>query len=590
MNLKRPVVGALLFFILALGFRLYRLDTRSAWQDECLQYSYSQQGLFHPELVNESAVQGQPPLDASFQSVGLDNFGSGETGLRIHSVFLGALGVLFFYLLMCRLTPLRFPVALGALFLAAHPWLIRYSQEGRPITAAVALGVLYLFILFRLLQNTSNSARIYILFAIVQAWFILSAGFQPLVFIISSCAALIPFLFFKTFRTKTLFIYLSVPVSFLLAYPILKTGIDINSGIYLQEGSLLNKGLVVLKNIFSISFDAYAGYFKPLIDHYFTIFLAALIPGFIGLVKDLKKRSQNRSRYIRPLGFIYFLVFMLVYPLFFEAIFKSMVKFHVKTRYFLSFTPILAAVLVFGLYYAYTLLKPQIEKKTNRPVHVVYGIFLILFAVSFYNGSGKLGAVYKNKNRDWKQVYQLFTFEGTARDSAYIINIVPPSQWAPPALPADIFYYKNNPEQRVQLKNRDTLVADYNSILKRSHYKKVFLVFVYGGEKLKRSFFKGLPGIRYYAFNRVPVIQVFGGPGLTKNIKAVFQRLSEKLPRKLSNYLPHETLLYFDIADNRPGHVRAGITVLKQIDRNGQLQSRIKAFEKWVVEKMGKVE
>ncbi len=203
---KNKTAVYLLIFIVALLLRLYNIEYRSVWLDEDHQSRYSGQGLFDLDMPHYSSRLAQPPIDLWIQSAGISNFGMSAIGIRIHTAILGALSVLLFYILIGKIIESRFAVFLASVIFAFHPWLIRYSQEARPVSTGVFFAVLYLSVLFDFLvhaRDKKTNTRTYIFLIIVQTWFLLSIGFQPLIFILISSLSLLPFLFSKKYCNRS---------------------------------------------------------------------------------------------------------------------------------------------------------------------------------------------------------------------------------------------------------------------------------------------------------------------------------------------------------------------------------------------------
>lgn len=596
---------ALLIFISALGLRLFHLDYRDAWMDELAQYSYTQKGTFNPSITTDAATQGQPPLDASLQTLGLLNFGTNETGLRCHAAGLGALSILFFFLLLNHLTHSLFPSTIATLFLTFHPWLIRYSQEGRPISTTITMSIIYLSILFFFLKKNQSplhtappppplTSSLLILISF-QTWFILSAGFQPLIFILTSCLALLPLLFSKTFRRPTLFILLSVPLSFLIAYPILKTSIDLNANLYLQTYSPLEKTLSIFNHLFSIPLHDYLDFFQPLTHYFHWLFLLTLIPGIIGLIDTIRHKTMN----ITSAAFIYFLIFVPTFPLLFYSTFTTLIKTKIKTRYFLSFTPALAALLALSLFFTLHAFLPVIKNKikTHRAKlwnisTLTYTIITFLFILAFFSNWGKLEDLYKSKNREWNKVYELFSNYSTPHDQAYVMNLSPPGQWAPLSFPNKEFYLNktNSYPITIALKDQNALASDYPGFLNPNFQGNIFIVFIYGEEKLKPSLFKNLPFIRFYPFYRLPVIQVLNQGQLPQHLTQLFLHLCDHLPIHPSNYLAFQVLFYLHTFNHNFERAGQLLNTLEKMNGNGKLSIPINLMKQYLDEQLNQTQ
>jgi 4-amino-4-deoxy-L-arabinose transferase-like glycosyltransferase len=599
---KNKTVIYLLIFIVALLFRLYNIEYRDVWMDEDAQSGVSGRGIFDMDMPQYSACYEQPPIDYLIQSAGIFNFGMSEIGLRIHIAVLGALSVLLFYIMMGKIIENRFVVILTSMIFAFHPWLIHYSRVGRPVGTGVFFAVLYLFVLFDFLvhaRDRKTNTITFILLIIVQTWFLLSVGFQPLVFILTSSISLFPFLFNKKYFFKTALVYLSGLISFSFAYPILKLSIERGSEMYLEQASFLEHVLTVFKNLVSITFKAYIKYYKPLIDKYEILFFIGLILGIAGLIHVIISKKKNAT----TLLFLYFIIFTLAYPLIYASIFKALIKFYVTIRYYLSFTPVLIAGLGVGLYYGLSFLTHLMYNKYKlRLRYLPYGFILIIFLFSFYGNAQNLKEMYWVQYRDWEKVYELFKYHSSPGDTAYIINLAPPDKWVPTHFYTQKFYYKDETERHVRLKGKGSIVDDYQNIRSGKQRGNIYFVFLTGSEKLRESFFekrvapathrrigmnhgneekdKKIYGIKFYQFHRVCVAHLPNNEILSENILDFYYKLAKNLPKKEDNYIVYETLFKLEMAKGRFRKAKKHLNTLVRIQARGKLIEKIKELKK----------
>jgi hypothetical protein len=589
----------ILVFAASFLIRLYHIDYRSVWMDEDFQGEYSRLGVFDPDMPVNSAAQNQPPLDPAIQAVGISNFGLNEIGLRIHSAVLGSLAVLLFFLMMGHFVPDRFAVILTTIIFAFHPLLVRYSQEGRPTETGVFFAVLYLFTLFHFLEppgeqipGSSHNPQHYprenrskqinirnlILLVIVQTWFLLSIGFQPLVFLLVSSISLLPFLFSRRCRLRILLVYLSSLISFFLAYPILYLAIRINGKLYLKSAPLTDRLAALVKGLYNLSFGAYATHYKTLMGSYIVLYAVISVIGILGLVHAFytKKRSFTR------LLFLYFIIFMAVYPPLFHSIFYALINYRIRTWYFLCFGPVLIAALAFGLYYSRLFLSGLSQWRAGLRLlpRLAAGFFLILFIFSFYGNTRSLMQSYRLPNREWRELYTLFKERSSPGDTAYILNLAPPGAWQPKIFYAQDFYYQYPMLRDVRLPENGDIVRDYPGILNRRHYGNIYIVVIKGGDRLKKSFFKTLPDAELYEFYRLFVVRLPNNGKLAENILAFYYCLAEHLPRRPVNYMVYETLFSLEMINGRRQKAGEHLETLEHLDPGGKLKDEIDLFKK----------
>lgn len=600
---KKEILGLVLLFVFALLPRLFHLGERDVWMDEYRQSKYARGGLFDLDIVTGAAKQAQPPLDAAIQSTGITALGYGETGIRIHAAVLGALAVLFFFLAIRRLIPRSFFLYPLALVFAFHPWLVLFSQSGRPASSAVCFAVLYLWALIRFMtvhqKNTAQnrptglSFRWLALFTIIQAWFLLSTGFQPLIFVLTSCAALFPLLFNKDFTKKILYVYASTAVSFGLVFPVIKYNIDINAPVYLSSLSFFDKIAAILKNIFTFSFDTYSGYFHPFIDHYAIPFFIVCAVGIAGWFMLRVKESGANKKTASPQSalFLYFILFTLAFPQVYQSVFSTLIRYHVKVRYFVTFFPVLLALTALALFFAVKWLKtlpvPQFKLKNRqwKPVHLFIILLSTLFLFSFYASTQKMFRTYGSGNPEWSELYEMFSNRSAPGDLAYIVNLVRPGKWGPRGFYCDEFYYKKSSGQAVELMNRHTIADHLPLIIKNRRERNIYLVFHHGYRKMKTRFFKRIKHISIHRFNRLFVIRLLNRGDRLETLYRVFSRLDKFLPRDISNHFVYRFMFLLEMEKGNRENAQKYLRLLSKLDKKGKLTKTIRELEQLAAKK-----
>jgi 4-amino-4-deoxy-L-arabinose transferase-like glycosyltransferase len=577
-----------LIFMIAFLMRLYNIEYRDVWMDEDRQSGYAAQGLFDLDITQRAAAQCQPPLDPFIQSIGISNFGINEMGIRIHTAFLGALAVLLFYILLSGIVEDRFAVVLASLVFAFQPWLIHYTRVGRPVGTGVFFAVLYLLVLLYFLvhaKDKKNNIKSFILLVIVQTWFLLSVGFQPLIFVLTSSFSLLPFLLNKKYFYKTAAVYLSSVVSFALAYPILNLGFTMNAKIYLKPASLLHYIVTFFKNLSSISFETYINYYKPLVENYHFLYFIVLILGTAGFIYTLISKKKNKVNVL----FLYFLIFTLVYPLVFEPGFNTFINYKALLRYYLTFTPILIAGLGVGIYYALLFLSYLVKFKPQLRISGKYlarGFFLVIFLFSFYGNTQSLKETYMIRNREWEKIYELFKYHSAPGDTAYIFNLAPPWKWSPTYFYSQKFYYKEESERYVHLKSKRDITADFRNINSGKQKGNIFLVILTGEKRLKESYFKGLNGISIHPVYRAFIVRFFNNGRLPENILNFFWRIRKNLPPSEHTYIVYETLFRLEMARGKLENAQNILYSLRRVFTHDQYKVKINQLEKkWQNEK-----
>lgn len=167
----RPVNGddraaLLLLSLLAFGVRVYHLTFQSLWRDEVDSIRFASRAL--PELLRMFTRPGENgPLFFAALRPWLAAAGEGEFALRYPAVLAGVLAAPLTYALTRRLIAIgsagswQFPrgVTLGnvplvaALLVAAGPYLVWYSQEGKMYAVLTALALAACLVFLRAVEE-----------------------------------------------------------------------------------------------------------------------------------------------------------------------------------------------------------------------------------------------------------------------------------------------------------------------------------------------------------------------------------------------------------------------------------------------------
>lgn len=144
-------VGLAAVLLLALGLRVYQLDTQSLWYDEAVTAQVASQGI--RELTRWTAEDIQPPLFYYVVGGWTRLVGRGEWALRFPSVFFGALTVALLWAAARRLFGKSYfgrrAAACAALLSAVYPLYVYYAQEARMYTQLTFFSALAGYALFR---------------------------------------------------------------------------------------------------------------------------------------------------------------------------------------------------------------------------------------------------------------------------------------------------------------------------------------------------------------------------------------------------------------------------------------------------------
>lgn len=176
------IVFVLCFISLMIGF----FNTYTQYSRGC---TIAELGQFDThlsqDLIEASYRQQQPPLDYYFSSFSHSLFGESKFALRFHAMF--------FYLILSFMIPLglyffchSFWITIigSILFLMNH--VIRlHAVDARPLNLALLTGFLFLFFYLYCCRRNRPEDKPFLPILTSQYLFVMSAGLQPVIFIIS---------------------------------------------------------------------------------------------------------------------------------------------------------------------------------------------------------------------------------------------------------------------------------------------------------------------------------------------------------------------------------------------------------------------
>lgn len=570
-------------FLIALVPRLYRLGSKNVWMDEGKQAEMAAVNPLDFDLADRAARIQQPPIDIFLQSISIMNFGYNETGIRMQAAILGAVAAVLFFLVLQRIIPNRPAVLLGTLAFIFHPFLIRYSQEGRPISTGIFFSLLYLYFLLESFHPSRSDRKLlrpFFILTAVQVGFFLSVGLQPVVFLLASSICLAPNLMVKERRTLTLFTYLSTAAAFIVSLPIIQMTISYGAGYNsLEQTSILD----MLKNIGGgfdyVTVSNIAPFYKTILADYGLFFAAALIAGTIGFIFN-----PNRRRYTFPAA--YFTVFFLIFPLIYTVIFRSQISLNIiKQRYYLTFAPVCLALmaLAVGLWLS---LDEKAASLSRRWRHVPAVILAALFIYSFVPNLQSVSQVYKAKKPEWKKMYDIFLYDSEPGDMAYMLNLVRIGRWNP-FFRARAFYYSSHHERPVSLREAQQIPADLKNPELWKSERNIYIVTRYGWEKIKKDFFKGVEGVDVFLFGQLSLIRIKKNPTTKENFISVLRTLKAKLPPHENNYFLYEILISIDLDKGNIESARKNLEVLEAMPGRKLRNKLIDRFKKRIEQLSG---
>jgi hypothetical protein len=533
MNRRAWIIGAAVFFV-TFGVRFFHLDARSIWMDEDAQASAASKGI-DASLPGRSAKQQQPPLDYVFESIGLRIFGWNEYGARMHAAVLGAGAASAFYFLLTTTAPHPSVAVIGTILFILDPHLVRYSQEGRPISCGVFFSVLWLIAMFRVIQSnralTWKRAFQYAALSFSASFaFLMSVGFQPLVFLAASGISLIgAFAFFPMLRKKIAIVLGAAFAAFLASIPVL-LGCILKGGAYVKPLSFSERLLSVATNVVDVNFGTWAGRLVELMGH-LSFVAAVVIPlGTFGIARFYFK---DNTRATDRFTVAFFLLFALIYPFALNGLFFGLVRNHsLVLRYYLTaVAPLLALLSLLG-WRSFTVLLEWAGTRSAVWYRLVPVLFLAAFSAGILQSAAAVHSQYKEPSTtDWRSFYQLVKATPKRFGAAYLINLVPDGKWGPKRFYATKFYYRKEDGHPVDLRQIETLISDVTKGRLLSG-DDIYFVVSYGLQFISPRLFDRIPNVLCFQYDGLSVIHWTLGDEVKKELFRVLDKIIEGVPQE----------------------------------------------------------
>lgn len=572
------IAGAV--FLLAFLFRLYHLDYRSIWMDEDAQAHIASRGI-NAGLPARAARQQQPPLDYAAESIGLFVFGWTETGARIHAALWGSFAAVLFFMLLMSSVRRPSAVTFGTVLFVTHPMLVRYSQEGRPVSCGVFFAVWWLWAFFKFVRAPRPDADLKaravsaaIFFAASLA-FILSVGFQPLVFLFVSAAALLPLLvFYPRFRRRILEMWGMMLIALAAALPILLLCLE-NGAHYVAPSSSFEKIASISKSLAAFSFSEWKEHLHDIADHLFLV-SAVVIP--LGIMGVVRKRSMRRTdRFF----FAFLLLFALLYPFLFNGLYYGMVSRHyLAVRYFLSVTPALLVLLSMFFSNAAGFVQKKLAARSPLPRRLI--VFVLAFglaaAVAVPSATSLCMRYAESSRTDWRSLYALFKKKPDRFGAAYLMNLVPVGKWAPVRFYATQFYYPLEERRPIALRKIEEMIPDLRAG-RPAPGADVYWVVPYGYRLLTKETLKGSKAV-FHRYDRISVAHVKLGLDARRDIADVFDKMAAKVAETENNYKIFEMRAELGLMTGDKKRTVGAIKMLSRINKRGKLDKTIRKLRR----------
>ncbi len=457
----------LLLIGLGIGLRFYSLGANSIWLDEDSQVNFVNRPF---DIVTAAALQQQPPIDYFFTWASIQSFGHVPWAARLPAAFFGSAFLCAFYFLLFRLTRSSVWSALGLSLAVVNPWLIRYSQEGRPLACSLFYLTVFLFYTFELFERkSSRPAWINLIF--VNFFYLASVGFQPPLVILSLNLALV-FTLYSGHATERLRFHFAAALALVLFLPF---------GLLIQARAmpfLKQPDWTGLVGYFSQFGLRYLGVTSALATLPFPLAPVArwLLPAvWLWGALSLFLKSSERSKSIFAALIFTSGLFILISTLTFELIIDY--PNPPAPRYFLSSVPLLLLVFVLTFQRALRGLE-LVSPWLKRGAHGGVGLIVLLL---FVYGVRNLQKVYVGVQgrESWPEIYKYLDEQSENDAAAFMFPVEVPMSWVQSGLLGAQFYFTGVMRQHVfahdQWKIADVspmkLIADY---LQTGHEPKVF--------------------------------------------------------------------------------------------------------------------
>ena len=405
--IKFPYFLLGLILILAFCLQIFRLSAESFWMDEI--YTIQAAEMPTGTMLSEILKQNHSPLYFLFIKAWLFIFGDSEFFLRFPSVIFGVL-VVFLTFLVGRELFGREIGLLSAFFVAIHPMIIEYAQEGRMYTLLTAFVLCSVY--FMLKMEKSGFQKFKTFFIVATSAALYTHAYANFYFI-----AVFFYLFLKYFR-KSIFnkalVVVIIPAVFYAPYffalflQILYP--DKYSPILMWEKVPLNIALV--KYLFVRS--DIATYSNP--DPQFYLLPSIILILFLLYSVYSVLNIQDKTK-ISYLTFLYLWLFLpLLIPFAVSVFWKRIFSIH----YAIFIIPALYIIISWAMWrFPYNKLRlPRIHSITVLLVIVSFFVSLNLkdFYSQYHKPPWRLVADYIRENKNKAEAVVLFEEAGAVPD------------------------------------------------------------------------------------------------------------------------------------------------------------------------------
>ena len=497
-------------------------------------------------IMETSYRQQQPPLDYYFSSFSSKLWGDSKFSVRFHAMA--------FYLILSLILPLMlwffcssfWLVGLGILLFSINHAIRLHSVNGRPLSLALLTGFLFFFF-YMAYCNKSRSEKESLFFPVLssQYLFVMSIGFQPVVFIVA--------LFISSFwlllkNKKVIFkkLFLSHALTALLTLPVYIKMYSFGQDAYKFKNFSLEKISSYMENYNIL--DLFKRYFFPFYEQLLPSFLL-LVVGLVAVVFIRKKISDLTVQIGSAL---------IVFPLLFDFLFNMAINYRMNYWYFIVWSLFVIFFCILGLNEVLQLLKNK---------HWKTYLLLSVGMLFLWNSYSQITTIrresqfrYPYINNDVERAWDYLKEKGNPEDMLVELSLVQPPDlrtmgnlgstsfifYEPKIHPILTHYYieiTKTPPFFYELKEDQISYINWEEVPKKEN-QKIFFVVVNDREENKA--YSVLSG--FMEEYRIGGFSIFEWSVKTENREREYKRflvhLIERTPPKYRAAL-YETLLYY---------------------------------------------
>ena len=552
---NKKILILLIFCIINFLFGFFSVHTqysRGLDVSEAGQLSASRS----PHNIIEVAYnQQQPPLDYYFSSFSNELWGQNKFSVRFHTMMFYLIVSLILPLMIWFFCPSFWPVIFGSLLFSINHIIRIQSVNGRPLSLTLFTGFLFLFFYMAYCKN-SQSKKQNSLFPVLasQYLFIMSIGFQPVVFIISLFISS----FYLLFKGKKIIfkkLFLSHILTALFTLPVYIKMFSFGQDAHKFNRFSFKKIIHYMENYNALNL------FEKHIYSFYEQLLFSFLLLVIGLVTVvfIRKKLSNLTA---QMGCT-----LIVFPLLFDFLFEMMINWKLWDWYFIVYSLFLIFFCTSALNDILLYLK---EKSWKAHLLLIPAVLLLAWntfsQIITIKHESQFWTPYRSN--DIEQAYNYLQQRGDPSDFAVEISLMPISLGRSADMNyMESFFHKSNHHPKMInyfLQMTDTPpffyerdgteipYINWNEVPRQKNQKVFFIVNHTAVEDKAHSVFSS-----FMEETKIGRFSIFKWTLKTKNrekeYKEFLSRLIDRIPQKYQPVL-YETLLYYACKNKDKNH------------------------------------